>query len=138
MEKISANGSVKPEQQPTHNMQAVPGVQVREYHPGNRKRLVEELEVFSLTMQHAMRANLKKDLEHRAKEDAEGPGAGILPPLTAAEMFDFLMASDPEFLNWIFPFCPVLLTPANMSYTHQHLINKFRMELNETDNAEQQ
>lgn len=106
----------------------------QEFHPEGRKRLSEAIEDFSLTMQHAIRANLAHDLAQRAKDEA-----GILPALTVPEMFDFLVDSDDDFLNWCFPFCALKLTTKNLGYLHHNILRQFRLSLepnNVTDHAD--
>jgi len=94
-------------------------------HPGNAKRLSALVDDYVMTMQHAIRQDLKMELEQRAVAEA-----GVLPPLSAAEMFDYLMDTDVEFLNWCFPFCAVRLSPDNMSYLHKRIITDYRKSLN--------
>jgi len=93
-------------------------------HPGNAKRMQEALQDFSLTMQHAIRWNMTEELVKRAKEEA-----GVLPEFTAAEMFDYLADSDPEFYNWCFPFCAVQLTGENLGYLHRYILEQYRKTL---------
>lgn len=96
-----------------------------ELHPGNARRLSQALDDYTLTMSHAIRQDLKGDLERRAAEEA-----GILPPLTAAEMYDYLVDTDDEFYNWCFPYCAVKLTRENLGYMHKYLLEQFRRSLN--------
>jgi len=108
------------------------GAKQVETHLGGAKRLSALVEDYVLTMQHAMRQNLKADLELRAKEEA-----GVLPEFTAAEMYDYLVDTDPEFYNWCFPFCAVVLTKQNLGYIHQSILSQFRHSLEpavQTDN----
>lgn len=94
-------------------------------HKENSERLRKLLDDYSLTMQHAIRANAVAELEKMRLED----GNGIMPPLTIREFFDFKVDSDPDFLNWMFPFCAVELNETTMSYIHQKLLHDFRNEL---------
>jgi len=93
-------------------------------HPGGQKKLMEALDDFQLTMQHALRQNLRAELERMANADTV-----ILPPMTAAEQFDYLYDSDSEFLNFCFPYCAVTLTPENLGYLHSHILKQFRASL---------
>lgn len=93
-------------------------------HPGNRKRLMKALDDYSLTLQHAIRQDLRAYLEQRAKDEAD-----VLPPLSALEMFDYCMDADPDFLNTCFPFCAVMLTKENIGYLHNHILQQFRLTL---------
>lgn len=104
----------------------LPGGGARQVHThlGGSKRLQSVVEDYVLTMQHALRQNLHAELIARAKDEA-----GVLPELTAAEMFDYLVDSDPEFYNWCFPFCAVVLTRQNIGYLHQAILQQFRASL---------
>lgn len=93
-------------------------------HVGGAKKLSDAMEDFSLTMQHALRQDLRAQLELRAKEEA-----GILPEFTLAEMFDYLCDSDPEFYNFCFPYCAIRLTPENVGYLHAFVLKQFRLTL---------
>lgn len=101
-------------------------------HPGGAKRLSGAVDDYILTMQHALRSNLITELERRANEEA-----GVLPALTPAEMFDYLVDSDPEFYNWCFPFCAFILTKENIGYLHQVVLSQFRASLNISTDAQQ-
>lgn len=106
-----------------HALVADPSVlSTQEFHLGGRKRLVDAVNDFQLTMQHALRANLTRDLEERAKLEA-----GVLPPLSASEMFDYLLDTDPDFLNWCFPYCAIVLTKRNISHHHAFILNTYRI-----------
>lgn len=96
-----------------------------EMHPGGAKRLSELVDDYVLTMQHALRQDIKAALLQRAKEEA-----GILPEFTPAEMWDYLWDTDPEFFNWCFPFCAVRLTASNLGYLHARILSDFRKTLN--------
>lgn len=94
-------------------------------HPGGAKRLASLVDDYVLTMQHAIRADAARQLEIRAQEEA-----GVLPPLSAAEMYDYLVDTDDEFFNWMFPYCAIKLTRDNLGYMHQHILHNFRLSLN--------
>lgn len=107
-----------------------------DFHPGGKKTLQTLVEDFQLTMQHALRQDLRTALESRAQQDA-----GVLPPLTAAEMFDYLAETDSEFYNWCFPACAFVLTAENMGAMHSIILQNFRVSLqpeaaNPTDGVE--
>jgi len=107
-----------------------------EFHLEGRKRLEEAINDYSLTMQHAIRSNLTAELVERAVQEAD-----VLPPLTAAEMFDYLADSDSEFFNWCFPFCAYRLTKEKLSYLHSHILSQYRRSLDpvaESDSPSQQ
>lgn len=95
-----------------------------DFHPGGRKQLEMLVQDFQLTMQHALRQDLQAALELRAKQDA-----GVLPEMTAAEMYDYLMDTDDEFINWCFPACAFKLTKDNMGPMHQFILTHFRRSL---------
>lgn len=97
------------------NGQAKPDI-----HPGNAKRLNDVMEDYVLTMQHALRQDLEKQLEQRAKDES-----GVLPPLSAWEMFTYLEDTDEEFYNWCFPFCAIRLTKKNVGYLHKAILRQF-------------
>lgn len=100
------------------------GGRTNDLHPGNAKRLSDSLNDFNLTMQHALRYNIYSELEKLAKEEA-----GILPEFSVAEMYDYLMDSDDEFLNWLFPFCAIRLTKENLGHLHTWILTAFRKSL---------
>nr|QJB20137.1 MAG: hypothetical protein [Microvirus sp.] len=100
------------------------GHSVPDYHPGGRKRLEQAISDYSLTMQHAIRQDLTAQLISRAKEEA-----GVLPEFTPLEMFDYLLDSDDEFINWCFPFCAYRLTKDNISHLHAKILTDFRVTL---------
>lgn len=93
-------------------------------HLGGAKRLGALVDDYVLTMQHAIRADAMRQIEIRAKEEA-----GILPEFTVAEMYDYLVDSDPEFFNWMFPYCAIQLTKENLGYIHQAVLRQFRRSL---------
>lgn len=107
-----------------HDLVEVSSNQI-EYHPGGRKRLHDVLQDFQMTMQHAIRQDLQGKLIERANAEA-----GVLPPLTAAEMFDYLRDSDDEFYNWCFPYCAITLTAQTLSPIHVQVLAVFRQSLN--------
>lgn len=94
------------------------------FHVGGYKRLSDLINDFSLTMQHALRVDLPWLLKERAIAEA-----GVLPPLSPVEMFDYLADSDDEFFNWCFPFCAVKLTDQNLGPIHLQILSAFRAEL---------
>lgn len=104
-----------------------------EYHPEGSKRARELIQQFHMTLQHAIRNNVKEELTIRAKQEA-----GILPPLTPGEMFDYLMDTDDEFLNWLFPFCIERLKPSTMGPVHQILVKNIRDSLNNKEKHAEQ
>lgn len=95
-----------------------------EFHPGGRKRLQDAVNDFQLTMQHAVRSSAVADLVARAQDQAIG-----LPPFSVLEMYDYLFDTDPEFLNWMFPYCAVKLTRSNIGYLHSYILTDFRTNL---------
>lgn len=95
-----------------------------EPHPGGAKRLSSLVDDYVLTMQHALRSDALRQLEIRAKEEA-----GVLPEFTPAEMYDYLTDTDPEFFNWMFPFCAIKLTKQNLGHLHQTILKQFRRSL---------
>jgi len=95
-----------------------------DFHPGGKKTLQTLVEDFQLTMQHALRQDLRSALELRAQQDA-----GVLPVMTAAEMFDYLADTDSEFYNWCFPACAFVLTAENMGPMHSVILQNFRRSL---------
>lgn len=108
------------------------GAKQHEIHPGGAKRLSQLVDDYVLTMQHAIRQNLRSDLEQRAKDEA-----GVLPEFTAVEMFDYLADIDDEFYNWCFPFCAIKLTKSNLGYLHSRLLSDFRRSLEPVQTSEQ-
>lgn len=95
-----------------------------DFHPGNSKRMQEAVRDFQMTMAHALRNDIVEQLKKRAQEEA-----GVLPPLEPHEMWDYLMDTDTEFLNWIFPYCPIAMTPSNLSHLHAAIISNFRRSI---------
>lgn len=93
-------------------------------HPGGAKRLSALVDDYVLTMQHALRQDLKEQLISRAKQEA-----GILPEFSPAEMYDYLVDTDDEFFNWCFPFCAIRLTKSNLGYLHARILSDFRKSL---------
>lgn len=96
-------------------------------HPGNARRLSQALDDYSLTMQHALRNDLRTELDKRIDYD----DGGILPSATPIDKFDYLIENDIEFLNWCFPFCAIVLTKTNLGYLHQKILHDFRSSLND-------
>lgn len=96
-------------------------------HPGNARRLSQALDDYSLTMQHALRNDLRTELGKRIVDD----NGTISPSATIADWFDYLAETDTEFYNWCFPYCAVVLTKANLGYLHQKILHDFRSSLNE-------
>lgn len=94
------------------------------YHPEGHKRLGEAVQDFQLTMQHALRQNLSVELQQRALDEA-----GVLPPLTPGEMFDYLIDTDSEFVNYCFPYCAFVLDKDKLGYLHLHILQQFRRSL---------
>lgn len=100
------------------------GAKTVETHIGGAKRLSALVDDYVLTMQHALRQDLQRQLEIRAEQEAD-----VLPKFSVAEMYDYLVDTDPEFFNWCFPFCAVVLTRENLGYIHQRILHQFRQSL---------
>lgn len=94
------------------------------FHLSGKKNLEIVVTDFQMTMQHALRHDLKAALELRAEQDA-----GLLPTMTAAEMFDYLYDTDDAFINWCFPFCAFVLTRDNMPSSHAFILDHYRRTL---------
>lgn len=107
-----------------HDLIPVSSSGLPEYHPGGRKRLIQAVEEFQLTMQHALRQDVYGSLLQRAEVEAS-----VLPKFSALEMFDYLVDSDDEFYNWLFPYCGLKLSKANMSPMHVHIVASLRMDI---------
>lgn len=95
-----------------------------EIHPGGKKNLDSLMQDFQLTMQHALRSDIVGALETRALQEA-----GVLPPLSVAEMYDYLLETDAGFINWCFPACAVVLSSESMSPMHAFILDRFRRSL---------
>lgn len=102
-----------------------------EIHPGGSKKLSALVDDYVLTMQHALRQDLTSQLIARAEQEA-----GVLPQMTAAEMYDYLADSDSEFYNWCFPFCAIVLTSSNLGYLHRRILHDYRRTLNDLGTRE--
>jgi len=106
-------------------MESAPSTSMqKDLHPGGMKRLSQLVEDFQLTMQHALRNDIRAALEARAAAEA-----GPLQPLSPHEEFDYLLDTDDQFLNWLFPYCAFTLTFSNMGPIHRMIVTQLRRDL---------
>ena len=118
-----------PASQNGHLLQPVPTSSDDVFHIGGRKRLGEAVQDFQMTLQHAIRMDLLDTLKSKSLTDS----LGIMPPLNLHEQFDYMLDTDTEFLNWMFPYCAVKLTKSGLPHTFAFLIENFRRELKQLD-----
>lgn len=104
-----------------------------EIHPGGAKRLNAEIQAFVLTMQHAIRPSLHRDLK---KIQDDTPEMFKQEEFTLLDVFDYQRETDIGFYNWLFPCCPYILTAENLSAIQVTLVENIRRNLSNT-NAEQ-
>lgn len=114
---MSTNTVLTPKELPSNS---------REIHPGGAQRLNAEIHAFAMTMQHAIRSHLHRDLERIYDEIKD---SFINPDTTILDVFDYESENRPDFYNWLFPYCPYILTAETLTHIQTTLVENIRRNL---------